>query len=160
MDVASNQNAQALYLVSRARKLNYEFNFVFTISSVFLAFHTVCAIVRMREDILDVTFAISFFVFLMIFLRCLSIFDKLPKESKKKEMLKVPIWVLATALNLMFAYQVSMIIQSSMALGWLVWGMAGTSALITFYFLLCTVIKRPSHGNGIPGLCVRNKPSL
>lgn len=134
MDVASNQNAQALYSVSRARKLSSEFNFVFTISAAFLAFNTVCAIIRMREDILAVTFAISFFVFLMIFLWCLIVFDKLPQESKKKEMLKVPIWVLATALNLMFAYRVSTIIQPSMALGWLVWGMAGTTALVTFYF--------------------------
>ncbi|KAJ8618522.1 hypothetical protein MRB53_014708 [Persea americana] len=127
-----------------------DFNLAFNLATGFLTFNTVVAIVRMREDILAVTFTISFFVFLMIFFWCLSVFEKSPQDSKEKERLKPPIWFLATSLNLMFAYRVWTFIQPGMALGWLVWGMAGTTSVITFYFFFVYGQKKSNTGTSIP----------
>ncbi|RWR90445.1 hypothetical protein CKAN_01954100 [Cinnamomum micranthum f. kanehirae] len=114
----------------------------FTIAVGFLLFNTVGAVLRIRDDILALTFTISFSIFLMIFFWCVSVFDKLPPGSKKRDMMKVPIWLLGTTLNLMFAYRVRTIIQPGMALEWLVWGMGGITSLITFYFFFLYGDKR------------------
>lgn len=114
----------------------------FIIVVAFLLFNTVGAVLRIREDTLAMTFTISFFIFLMIFFCSVSVFDKLPPGSKKRDWMKVPIWLLGTTLNLMFAYRVRTIIQPGMALEWLVWGMGGITSLITFYFFFLYGDKR------------------
>lgn len=122
-------------------------NSFFTIAVGYLIFNTVGAIVRIRQDMVAVTYTISFFVLLMILFWSVSVFQKLPQDSKKRERLKIPIWVLATALNLMFAYRVWTIVLPGMVLGWLVWGMAGTASLVTFYFFfLYGNIKKTRSG--------------
>lgn len=133
MAAQSNQNAPSLNPVSRSPNPSSDDTYLVTIAVGFFMFNTVGAIVRIRQDIVAVTFTLSLFVLLMILFWCLSVFEKLPRGSKKKERLKLPIWVLSTTLNLLFAYRVWTIIIPNMALGWLVWGMAGTTCLITFY---------------------------
>ncbi|KAJ8618519.1 hypothetical protein MRB53_014705 [Persea americana] len=119
---------------------------LFTIVVSFLLFNTVGALIRMREDIRQVTFTISFSVLLLVFFSCVSVFEKLPQDSKKKKRLKIPIWLLYATLNSMFAYRFWTIIQPGMALGWLVWGMGGTSSLITFYFFFLYTDKKSRPG--------------
>eukprot|EP00268_Persea_americana_P020761 TRINITY_DN20833_c0_g1_i1.p1 TRINITY_DN20833_c0_g1~~TRINITY_DN20833_c0_g1_i1.p1 ORF type:complete len:164 (-),score=11.38 TRINITY_DN20833_c0_g1_i1:138-569(-) len=118
----------------------------FTIAVGYLIFNTVSAIVRIRQDMVAVTFTISFFVFLMILFWSVSVFQKLPQDSKQRERLKIPIWILATALNLLFAYRVWTIVPPGMILGWLVWGMAGTASLVTFYFSFLYGDKKTGSG--------------
>ncbi|KAJ8618524.1 hypothetical protein MRB53_014710 [Persea americana] len=57
----------------------------------FLTVNTVSAIVRMHKDILVVTFTVSFIMFIIILSWCLDVFEKLPRDSNNKEMLKVAI---------------------------------------------------------------------
>ncbi|XXG60310.1 hypothetical protein AAC387_Pa04g2249 [Persea americana] len=147
MDVKPNQKIPFSTSVSSSSVRTSEFNLAFTLATGFLTFNTVVAIVRIREDILAVTFTISFFVFLMIFFWCLSLFEKSPQDSKEKERLKLPIWFLATTLNMMFAYRVWTLIRPGMALGWLVWGMAGSASVITFYFFFVYAEKKRKTGD-------------
>lgn len=138
-------------------KRSSDLNVAFSLAAAFLTLNTVVAILRMREDIQAVTFTISVYVFLMIFFWCLSVFDRLPQDSKEKERLKAPIWFLATSLNVMFAYRVWMIIQPSLALGWLVWGMSGTTSVITFYFFFVYGEKKTTWRIAIPSFCMPEK---
>lgn len=127
-------DAKLTHAPATSPKSSSESTYVFALAFGFLTFNTVSAVVRMREDILAVAFNVSLYLFLIIFFLCLSAFEKLPQDSMKREWLKVPVWALATTLNFMFAYRVWTIVRPATALGCLVWGMAGTTSLITFYF--------------------------
>eukprot|EP00268_Persea_americana_P004772 TRINITY_DN11542_c1_g1_i1.p1 TRINITY_DN11542_c1_g1~~TRINITY_DN11542_c1_g1_i1.p1 ORF type:complete len:196 (-),score=7.70 TRINITY_DN11542_c1_g1_i1:548-1135(-) len=98
---------------------------ILTVSTIFSA-------IRARHDLPTLSFVISIYVFLMLLFWCLHLHDRSPHDTKRKERLKVPIWLFATILNVLFAYRVSTILPLS--LDFLVWAMAASTSLCGFYF--------------------------
>ncbi|XXG82473.1 hypothetical protein AAC387_Pa10g0412 [Persea americana] len=80
---------------------------ILTVSTIFSA-------IRARHDLPTLSFVISIYVFLMLLFWCLHLHDRSPHDTKRKERLKVPIWLFATILNVLFAYRVSTILPLSL----------------------------------------------
>ncbi|KAJ8649571.1 hypothetical protein MRB53_002594 [Persea americana] len=97
---------------------------ILTVTSVF-------SVIRARHDVPTLAFIISMYVCLVLLFYCLYVHDTLPANSQQKEKMRVPIWFLATILNVLFAYRVSTMLP--LTLDCLVWAMAGSTSLLGFY---------------------------
>lgn len=98
---------------------------------VFLTVNAILGAIRARHDFWTMSFIISVYVLLMLLYWCLHIGEKLPEDSKERERLRVPVWLLATTLNLMFAYRVSFMLSLGFSL--FVWTLALLCCSSTFY---------------------------
>ncbi|XXG42469.1 hypothetical protein AAC387_Pa01g2741 [Persea americana] len=107
------------------------FSFMPLLGILILTVTSVFSVIRARHDVPTLAFIISMYVFLMLLFYCLHLHDTLPENSHQKERLRVPIWLLATILNVLFAYRVSTMLPLS--LDCLVWAMAGSTSVLGFY---------------------------
>lgn len=98
---------------------------------VFLTVNTISGAIRACHDLRTMSFIISVNVLLMLLYWCLHVGEKLPEDSKERERLRVPVWLLATALNLMFAYRISFLLSLGFSL--FVWTLALLCCFSTFY---------------------------
>ncbi|KAL5983098.1 hypothetical protein ACLOJK_017179 [Asimina triloba] len=112
---------------------DFDPSFIWFYSILFLTTNTLAAAIRARDDPSLVAFVVSIYAFLLLLFWCVRAFDRLPYESRARERLKVPIWLLGSALNLMFAQRVTLVVTAN-AMAWLVWSLAASSCLFTFYF--------------------------
>ncbi|KAL9343534.1 hypothetical protein Peur_063965 [Populus x canadensis] len=109
--------------------------FTQSIAYFYLTFNSIRTICRayMHNDIPMVAFIVFAYFSYFIVDHCLTVFNRLPsdEESPKKELLKVTIWSLTSAIMFGFAYQFSTFMGPTVVL--LMYGIAIVSSAILFY---------------------------
>ncbi|BAF19850.1 uncharacterized protein [Oryza sativa Japonica Group] len=88
----------------------------------FLTFNSGMAIYRSDGDRGSVAFVLTSYIDLVLLFACLRLFEKAPRDSARREWLKVFVWGLTTLLTVMFSYKVAAIMPPVVAV--IVWAMA------------------------------------
>ncbi|XP_058086063.1 uncharacterized protein LOC131233389 isoform X2 [Magnolia sinica] len=114
---------------------------------IFLTVNTAISAIRSLDDPWTFAFVVSVYVLLMLLFLFLHLYDKAPENSDRREKLKIPIWAVASALNIVFAYRVATIMNVAMKC--IVWGMAAFSTVSGFYFFFIF----PKNSNNFYGAC-------
>ncbi|XP_008806216.1 uncharacterized protein LOC103718967 [Phoenix dactylifera] len=124
------------------------FNLLPAVGFLFLTVNVIAAAYHARQDPGTLVFVLWSYVNLLLLFLCLKKFESLEADSppEKRERLKVAIWVLATALNLTFAWRVAGIMPLALAV--VIWAMAALVAVAGFYGLF---IYKDGNGN-----CIEN----
>jgi len=109
------------------------FDFLSTISFIFLTYNVVQCIYRSIGKPWDLAFIISSYTELTLLFVCLKIHENLGTDARieHKHRLKVVVWVLTTLVTTTFAYRVAEIMPLSLKI--VVWGMSGTVIVAGFY---------------------------
>lgn len=107
---------------------------VFTTAVLFLTINAVSSVFQSLDDLPAVAVVVSVYVLLVLLLLCVHLLDGLPEPSPERQLLKVPVWLLSTALNFIFAWRFSSVLPLPLAaFGWC---LAGVTGLLGFYFLV------------------------
>ncbi|XP_006656192.1 uncharacterized protein LOC102705538 [Oryza brachyantha] len=88
----------------------------------FLTFNSGMAIYRSDGDKGSVAFVVASYLDLVLLFACLRLFERAPRNSPRREWLKLFVWALTTLLTVMFSYKVAAIMPPLVAV--LVWAMA------------------------------------
>ncbi|KAK1260322.1 hypothetical protein QJS04_geneDACA013346 [Acorus gramineus] len=107
----------------------------FGLPNAFLIFQSVVAIHRSRNDIWIASFIVGADIDIALLFWSIYAHEKAPVGSKQRERLKIFIWLLATLLNVGFAYRVTMMMPLVMSL--VLWALVAVTTVGTFhlYFL-------------------------
>ena len=98
---------------------------------VFLTFNSGMAIYRSEGEIASVAFVVFSYLDLVALFYCLRQFEKAHPDSPRRGHLKVAVWILTTALTVVFSYKVAAIMPVAVKV--LVWAMASATILGGFY---------------------------
>ncbi|KAK1308952.1 hypothetical protein QJS10_CPA09g01065 [Acorus calamus] len=112
--------------------------------SVFAAFllivQSMVAIHRSRNDMSTVSFIIGVDIDMALLSWTIYAHEKAPIGSKQRERLNMFIWLLATLLNMGFAYKVSMVIPLVLSL--ILWALVAVTTVSTFHLYFLRLDKR------------------
>ncbi|GJN17883.1 hypothetical protein PR202_gb04989 [Eleusine coracana subsp. coracana] len=111
------------------------------------------AVYHSRNDPWAMAFVLASFLILLLLFVALRLFEMLPRESPWRAHIKAAVWVLSTALTLMFSQRVASIMPFPAAV--LVWVMAVSTISAGFYmFFICpdgaTTAEEPAKVADIP----------
>ncbi|KAK1260324.1 hypothetical protein QJS04_geneDACA013344 [Acorus gramineus] len=111
--------------------------FAFAIS--LFIFQSMVAIHRFRNDMSTISFIVGANAVIAALFWSIYAHEKAPVGSKQRERHRISVWLLATLLNVGFAYRVTMMMP--LVVMWVLWGLVGVTTVGTFhlYFL------RPDH---------------
>jgi len=123
---------------------------------LFLALNSAMAIHRSRDDPWAVAFVVSTFLDLLLLFFCLQMFEKTPRNSPRRNHLKIAVWCLSTFLTVMFSYKVAALMPLAVAI--VVWGMSLSTIGAGFYLFFIyreeEVEKNASSGDVKPAKMV------
>ncbi|CAN6194701.1 unnamed protein product [Urochloa humidicola] len=97
----------------------------------FLTFNSGMAIHRSNGDRGSIMFVVASYLDLVLLFVCLRLFERTPRDSRRREWLKAAVWVLTTLLTVMFSHKVAAIMPPLVAL--VVWAMAFITISGGFY---------------------------
>lgn len=107
---------------------------VFATAVLFLTISAVSSVFQSLHDLPAVAVVVSVYVLLVLLLLCVYLLDGLPEPSPERQLLKVPVWTLTTALNFIFAWRFSSVLPLPLAaFGWC---LAGFTGFLGFCFLV------------------------
>ena len=98
------------------------FSWLTALGFTFLTFNSGMAIYRSEGDPGSVAFVVVSYLDLVLLFLCLRLFEKAPRDSPRREWLKVFVWGLTTLLTVMFSHKVAAIMPPLVAV--VVWAMA------------------------------------
>jgi len=98
------------------------FSWLTALGFAFLTFNSGMAIYRSDGDRGAVAFVVASYLDLVLLFACLRIFERTPRESPRRGVLKACVWGLTTLLTVMFSHKVAAIMPPLVAL--VVWAMA------------------------------------
>lgn len=136
-----HQSSNRWRLVAR-----YVINLLPAIGFLFLTYNVITSAYHARQDRTTLVFVLLSYADLLLLFLCLEKFQSLEADNKpeKRQKLKVAIWVLATALNLAFAWRVARIMPGAVAV--VIWAMSSFVAAAGFY---CLLIYKDEYSNGV-----------
>ncbi|KAL6628926.1 hypothetical protein ACP70R_028691 [Stipagrostis hirtigluma subsp. patula] len=103
------------------------------IGFAFLTFNSGMAVYRSNGDMEALSFVGFSYIDLVLLFYCLRLFEKTPRESTRREHLKMAVWLLTTMLTAAFSYKVAEVMPFPMQV--VVWATAGATVLGGFYAL-------------------------
>lgn len=114
------------------------------------------AVYHSRNDPWTMAFVLASFLILLLLFVALRLFETLPRESPNRAHVKAAVWVLSTALTLMFSQRVASLMPFPAAM--FVWVMTISTISAGFYmFFVCpdpdvaaTAEEEPAKGADIP----------
>ncbi|KAL5222795.1 hypothetical protein ABZP36_027508 [Zizania latifolia] len=98
---------------------------------IILAGNSVAAIYHSWRDPWSVAFVLAAFLILLSLFYALRLFERLPRGSSRRVHVKAGVWVLTTALTIMFSYRVAALMPLPVAV--VIWTMAGSTIIAGFY---------------------------
>ena len=98
------------------------FSWLTALGFAFLTFNSGMAIYRSDGDRGAVAFVVASYLDLVLLFACIRIFERTPRESPRRGVLKACVWGLTTLLTVMFSHKVAAIMPPLVAL--VVWAMA------------------------------------
>lgn len=120
------------------------------ISFVVLTANCGAALYHSRNDPWAMAFVLASFLILLLLFLALRLFETLPRKSPRRAHVKAAVWLLTTALTLMFSQRVAALMPLPAAV--LVWVMAVSTISAGFYmFFVChdvavTAEEEPAKG--------------
>lgn len=119
------------------------------ISFVFMAYSSITAIYQSKGDPGTVSFVVGSLLILSALYWCMKEFETAVShgEAVKKEQLKIAIWVLATALNALFSFRVTTVIDS-VVFSIIIWALAGLTTAAGCYLMFFAT--QGSNGATVP----------
>ncbi|KAK1298714.1 hypothetical protein QJS10_CPB14g00408 [Acorus calamus] len=112
------------------------------ISFFFLFINSAYAIYRSRDDVCAIAFIVVANAALVLLFLCIHGYEKAREGSEQQMRYRIAIWLLGASLNAGFAYKASTFMP--LALGAILWSLAGISTLGSFYLFFVL----PSKGKG------------
>ncbi|KAF3326897.1 hypothetical protein FCM35_KLT08527 [Carex littledalei] len=136
MDLKSNSPtapAKSLQNNHGVLRLCKYFDFLSTISFLFLTYNAVQSIYRSIAKPWDLAFVISCYAELTLLHVCLKIRENLSTDApiEHKHRLKIAVWILISLLTTTVAYRVAQIMPLSLKI--VIWGMSGSVIVAGFY---------------------------
>ncbi|KAF8408049.1 hypothetical protein HHK36_007190 [Tetracentron sinense] len=124
-------------------------NLLPTIGICYLTFNTVVAIFRAyaHDDIPMIAFVLFLYGGFISLYSCMMALDQLPRneESRRKDLLKIIIWILFTSLNFGIAIRFAMLLYPIASV--IIFAMATVSSVSAFYFFFIYRAENASAGN-------------
>ncbi|KAK1280367.1 hypothetical protein QJS04_geneDACA003092 [Acorus gramineus] len=144
MDTKSLPTANLVPAASLAttRTSPFKLSCTLLICFFFLFINSAHAIYRSRDDICAIAFIVVANAALVLLFLCIHGHEKAPEGSEQQMRYRTAIWLLGASLNAGFAYKASTVMP--LALGAILWSLAGISTLGSFYLFFVL----PSKGKG------------
>ncbi|RLN09155.1 hypothetical protein C2845_PM11G00070 [Panicum miliaceum] len=109
----------------------HEIPWLTVVGFLFLTFNSGMAVYRSNGDLGAIFFVAFSYMDLVSLFYCLRWYESTPPESRRREHLKMAVWLQTTMLTAAFSYKVAAIMPFPVQV--LVWSMAGTTVLGGFY---------------------------
>lgn len=130
LPVADGHHQQA-----RPAPAGRSFSLLTFLGFLFLTFNSGMAVCRSHGDRETVAFVVFSYVDLLALFHCLRRYENAEPASQLRDRLKIAVWVLTTALTLLFSFKVAAVMPPAVAV--LVWLMAFATIAGGFYAFFC-----------------------
>ncbi|KAK1279861.1 hypothetical protein QJS04_geneDACA020447 [Acorus gramineus] len=112
-----------------------------SLGAAFLAFNSIVAVYRSRDDIPTVCFIVAANATLSLLFRSIRAHESAPEGSNEKERHKIWIWCLAALLNVGFCWKVTAMLPMEMSS--ILWALVAMTTIGTFYLYFLLPHRRP-----------------